>query len=132
MRTDGYFWFSFGGNADIGESHRIGTTEKVDFPTEHESGYGAALRSGIEIDDFDNYTQCKVAIFSSNPLVVTAEYPANKPTYPQDITLKKGENAIKFEIPTGCTLNEVKLFISQAKNADLPKTEFKIISWEFC
>ena len=128
---EGYFWFSFGGNSDIGECHWIGTTEKVDFPVENEVGYGAALRNGMEAD-FSKYNKCRVEILASNPLTVTAEYPANKPTYPQDIQIETGKNIVNFEIPTNCTVNEVKLFISHAKNKELPKTEFKIISWELC
>lgn len=129
MKVEGYFWFSFGGNSDIGECHRIGNNEKIDFPTEQEVGYGAALRNGMEAD-LNKYTKCIATVFASSPITVTAEYPANKPTYPQDIQVKSGENTISFDIPTGCTVNEVKLFISRAKNTELPKTEFKILSWE--
>ena len=130
--VNGYFWFSFGGNTDIGEYHRIVTTETINFPIEHEVGYGAAIRNGMEIDDFNNYAQCNAVVFVSNPVVVTVEYPANKPTSPQDIKLEVGENSINFKLPTDCILNEVKFFISYAKNSNLTKTDFQLKSWEFC
>lgn len=130
MKAEGYFWFSFGGNSDIGEGHRIGSREKIDFPVEHETGYGAALRNGIEADELAKYKKCSIVVFASNPIVVTAEYPAaDKLTYPEDFKLESGKSRIEFLIPNG-TVKEVKLFVSGAKNKELEKTDFQILSWE--
>lgn len=130
MNVEGYFWFSFGGNSDIGECHQVGTTETIDFPGEHEVGYGAAIRRGAEVDSFDEYTTCKVSVFTSNPITITAEFLAGRPIYPQNFMIGSGKNLITFNIPVECDLREIKLFISQAKNKELPKTKFTILSWE--
>jgi len=132
MKIEGYFWFSFGGNSDIGECHRIRTTEIINFPSEHEIGYGAAIRRDAEVGSFDDYTTCKVSVFTSNPITITAEFLAGRSIYPQNFMIKAEENTITFNIPVECDLREVKMFISHEKNKELPKTDFTILSWEIC
>ncbi len=130
FETEGYFWFSFGGKADIGECHQIGKEESIDFPEEREIGYGATVRRGMEIADFSEYRYFKCTVKVSNPVTLTVEYASVLPTYPQDIPLQRGENFIEIVLPKK-EITEAKLFVSAAKNLKLERTSFQVLEWTF-
>ena len=130
FNVEGYFWFSFGGRADIGECHQIGKEENIDFPEEREIGYGATVRRGMEVPDFSEYRYFRCTLKVSNPLTLTIEYTSPQPTYPQDISLQRGENFIEIVLPKK-EINEAKLFVSAAKNLKLGRTSFQVLEWTF-
>ena len=130
FETEGYFWFSFGGKADIGECHQIGKEENIDFPEEQEIGYGATVRKGKEVTDFSKYSGFSCTIKTGSPLILTIEYDSPQPTYPRSISVHEGESFIKVILPKKEIL-EVKLFVSAAKNPKLKRTSFQVLEWTF-
>lgn len=120
-----YFAFSFGGNADFGESQFVNTSLTIDFPEEKEIGYGMAFRNDVDVR-FDLYEKVKAVFFVSHPLTMKIEY-AGGNIVPETLSLVKGENVIEFDLPK-THFSEMKFFVERRLNKNLPQTEIKLES----
>ena len=121
-----YFFFSFGGRADVGEIHEVCEKEKIDFPTEQETGYGFCLRSGIEVSSFSGATALEMKVFVETEIEAALEYVSSKPVPVKHVLLEPGENIVHFPLDVENEYKEVKLFVPKARNLSLPKTSFLV------